>query len=197
MAFSLGAVALAALIAGPAAAAEPVELGSGHVHDDPEIDALTSAEEAEVDDALAQLSSETDIDLWVVFVGDFENPSDSDEWGIATAEQNNLGDSDYLLSVAVDGRSYTITMPNDGPLSDADRQEIGQQVEPHLADDDWAGAAIAAADAFRDTRSGGSGGGIMTVVWIVIIVAAVGVIAWVALRARRRRAAEGAPARQG
>ena len=100
-------VTLTALLAGSVSAAsatDPVTLGSSHVLDDAGV--LTAAEVDAAESRLAQLSDETDVDLWVVFVDEFTNPSSAADWANETATANNLGPNQYLLAVAVTGRAY-------------------------------------------------------------------------------------------
>ena len=97
----LTAVAVSA--GGVAWATDPVQLGSGRVLDD--VDVLTSSEEAQAEQRIAELRSETGLDMWVVYVDEFTNPSDAENWANTTADANNLGPSQYLLAIATEGRS--------------------------------------------------------------------------------------------
>src|SRR3954469_19466514 len=89
---ALGAVITAALVIGSAGAASaaisraisgaasvpatnPVTLGAGYVLDD--VDALSDSEEAQAQTRLEQLKTDSGLDLWVVFVDGFTDPSDS------------------------------------------------------------------------------------------------------------------------
>ena len=101
-------VTLTALLAGSVSAAsatDPVTLGSSHVVDDAGV--LSAAETQDAENRLTQLSDETDVDLWVVFVDDFTNPSDAGDWAQQTATANGLGPNQYLLAVAVAGTPST------------------------------------------------------------------------------------------
>ncbi len=183
-------------LAAPALAADPVTLGAGYVLDD--VDVLTSSEETQVDGELTQFASDTGLNLWVVYVDTFENPSSSEEWANQVALDNGLGPTQYLLAVATDSRQYYLSGDSSGPVSPEQLATIEQQrVQPALADGDMAGAAVAAAAGLEDAAGGGSGaaaasgsgGGFGTILVIVSIVALVGVVVYFLLRRRRRRSA--------
>ncbi|MBN9189339.1 MAG: TPM domain-containing protein, partial [Microbacterium sp.] len=68
--------ALAAVFSGAAMAAsatDPVTLGSAHVVD--EAGVLSSSQLAAAEQRTQKLSDDTDVDLWVVYVPTFTNPS--------------------------------------------------------------------------------------------------------------------------
>lgn len=190
-------------LASPALAADPVTLDSDYVLD--EVDALGSAEEDAVDADLTQFKADTGLDLWVVYVDSFENPSSAEEWANDVALDNGLGPSQYLLAVATESRQYYLSGDSAGPVSAEQLTAIEQQrVQPALADGDLAGAATAAAAGLQDaagggtggTTSNGSGGGFGTILVVVCVVAIIGVIVYFIVRRRRRRVqtSAGAPA---
>src|SRR5690349_10091606 len=86
-----------------ASAADPVTLGSGRVLDDAAV--LSSADESAIQARSEELSSSSNVDLWVVFVDEFTDPSDAGKWANDTAALNNLGPNQYLLAVSVGGRA--------------------------------------------------------------------------------------------
>ena len=104
-----------ATIGGGAWATDPVELGAGYVVDQAGV--LSSGESADAEARLEQLKSETGLDLYVAYVDDFSNPDDNADWANTTAELNDLGVSQYLLAVAVDGRSYYLSADSEGPIT--------------------------------------------------------------------------------
>ena len=71
--------------AAAASATDPVDLGQGYVLDD--VGVLSGGEEAEAQTRLEQLASDTDLDLWVVYVDEFTNPSNSEEGEHSRAER--------------------------------------------------------------------------------------------------------------
>ncbi|RZI95934.1 MAG: TPM domain-containing protein, partial [Microbacterium sp.] len=181
-----------------ASAAEPVALGSGRVVDDAAV--LSSAEESAIQTRSEELSSSSNVDLWVVFVDEFTDPADAETWANDTARLNNLGPNQYLLAVSVGGRAFYLSGDSEGPVSEDQLIAIEQQrVGPELGDGDWAGAALAAADGLADATGGGtggtdaqSGGGIGGFLFIGLLIVVVGVIVWLVIRARRKGGASGA-----
>ena len=88
--------------AGAASATEPVQLAEGYVLDD--VDALSASQESQAQSRLEQLKTGTGIDLWVVYVDEFTDPTSAQQWADETAALNNLGTTQYLLAVATEGR---------------------------------------------------------------------------------------------
>ncbi|WP_243227080.1 TPM domain-containing protein [Microbacterium sp. CIAB417] len=206
----VAALAAVFLVAAPAAATPPVELGASYVNDQAGV--LGDAERAQVEDRLERLAETDNLNLWVVYVDRFSNPSDAEDWATRTAEQGGLGPNQYLLAIAVDARQYWISSDTSGPLSESQITAVDQDwVYPALRNGDWAGAAIAAADGMSAARSGaggggdsggggvpgsgssgsgsGSGGAVGIVIIVVSVLALVAVGAYFVIRAARRRAA--------
>lgn len=187
---------LTLLLGGAATAASaesPVELDDAYVYDGSDV--LTSSEEAAADERLAQLASDTDLSLWVVYVDDFENPSDAIGWADQTAQLNGLGSTQYLLAIATEGRQLYISSAADGPVSDDRLAAIEQDLFDALADSDWASAVDVAADGFEGDAQGGANAW----PWIIGLVVIAGIVIVVVLLSRRRSPAEkagagGAPA---
>ncbi len=196
------AVVAATAIGGTAAlATPPVTLGSGYVLDD--ADVLSPSEESEAQSRLEQLKSDTGLDLWVVYVDQFTDPSDRVDWANQTAEDNGLGTTQYLLAISTEGRQYYLSGDSAGPLTGDQLDAIEQQrIQPALAQDDWLGAVDAAADGMTDAHGGGSGaaasgGGSSWLTWILVIaVVAIGIVLLVMFLRRRRKpgAVAGGPA---
>ncbi|WP_139417576.1 TPM domain-containing protein [Agromyces laixinhei] len=167
--------------AGLAWAEDPVTFTSSPVVDS------VGALGADTDGVVAALESAADRSgrqLFVTYVSTFTNPASATEWADETAVANNMGSDDYLLAVAVDGGAYHLSAAGDASLSDGELDRIAQRViEPKLRDGDWAGAAIAGADAIAGD-SGGSGWGF---VWFIVIAAAVVVVIAVVLARRKKK----------
>ncbi|GAA4778613.1 TPM domain-containing protein [Microbacterium gilvum] len=173
---------LTILIGGTATAAlaeTPVALGSSRVYDGSDV--LTDSEEQAADARLRELSTEEGVDLWVVYVDDFESPSDPLAWADETANRNSLGDGQYLLAIATDGRALALSYPPSGSVGEARVSEIEAAVGAALADDDWAAAVDVAADSFISRGGGGAWP------WIIGLVVVAGVVIVVVLLSRRRR----------
>lgn len=196
----LGGVLLAlGLVVGTAtmaSAQDPVDLGSGHVVDQAGV--LDAGQTSTVENAAKKLYSDHRVDLYVVYVDRFTNPTDAADWANQTAANNNLGPSDYLLAVATDGRAYYLSGDSAGPVTDDQLDQIERNdIEPKLKAGDWSGAAVAAADGLGDAV-GGSAGGSGVVWFIVIAVVVIGLIVFFVLRrrsaAKKARSAPGGPA---
>ncbi|MDD7962236.1 TPM domain-containing protein [Microbacterium thalli] len=199
-ALTLSIVASLALVVGGSAAAvatEPVDLGAGRVVDGAGV--LSAGEERALDERLTALSGEAGVDLWVVYVDAFSNPSDAADWANAVADRGGLGVNQYVLAVATEQRNFYLSGDTAGPI-DADtlgRIET-QNILPELQAGDWSGAAFAAAGAMADAVGGGSpsqpgaaGGGFSGLTIVLGLVAVGAVIAVIVVVMRRRRAGAG------
>ncbi|WP_173921981.1 TPM domain-containing protein [Agromyces sp. Marseille-P2726] len=192
------AVAAGALLAlsapGAAWAEDPVDFGSSPIVDT--VGALGD-QAAEVEAAIDRAADSSGRQLFVAYVDEFTNPEAPDAWANDTAIANSMGTEDYLLAVAVDGRVYYLSADGSASLTDAELNRISTQViEPRLRDEDWAGAAIAAADALAGDSAGGGSGFGWGWVWFLVIAAVVIVIIAIVL-ARRRRKGGGAGTPEG
>lgn len=198
-AISIWAFCTAVLLGAGATAAiadDPVQLGAGRVTDSAGV--LSSGEVASVTDAIDSLASDRNVDLWVVYVPTFTNPSDAESWATQTAKDNNLGPNQYLLAIATDDRAYYLSGDSSGPVSGDQLTEIEQQlILPQLRADDWAGAGAAAAQGLGTAAGGGSIGSSGSgsgdsgawVVLILILAVAAGALILFFLARRRRKAA--------
>ncbi|PZU47839.1 MAG: hypothetical protein DI566_04540 [Microbacterium sp.] len=197
----LAATAVAAIVLGifsggaAAFATSPVTLGGSRVLD--VSDVLSDAEESSIGDHLARVSATSGVDLWVVYVPEFTDPSDPEDWANTTATDNGLGVEQYVLAISTDGRQYYLSGDSAGPVSPAQLGAIEQdRIKPALASGDWAGAATAAADGLADAVSGGSGGSsgsgggvsVGTIVMLLLFLVVAVLFVWMLVRSRRRRA---------
>ncbi|GAA4902376.1 TPM domain-containing protein [Streptomyces coeruleoprunus] len=190
---------------GPAApgarADEPVPLArQGQITD--RVGAL-GVREGEVARALDRLYDDHRVQLFVVYVRDFSGRGAQD-WADATASRNGLGADDVLLAVATRDRQYAYSADPRSRLSQADLDDVARTaIEPALKADDWAGAAIGAADGCGAVLAGrpvpvpditpgapdpGDGGspGADLILPIVLVAGAVAVAAYAYLKRRRR-----------
>ncbi|MGU3645551.1 TPM domain-containing protein [Microbacterium sp. C23T] len=193
---SAAVVVVTAIGGGAALATPPVTLGSSAEYVLDESGVLSSGQRSEAQSRLEQLKSDTGLDLWVVYVDEFTDPANAADWANQTADDNNLGVSQYLLAVATQGRAYYLSGDPGGPVSDEQLATIEQQqIQPALAQDDWLGAVDAAADGLTNavggsgapaTDSGGSG----WLTWLlVIVVVGVGIVLLVMFLRRRKKGA--------
>ncbi|WP_136023748.1 TPM domain-containing protein [Microbacterium sp. K27] len=184
-ALTLAAVA-GAFTASAASATDPLTLDAGYVTDQAGV--LSADEEATVEARLQELTDNSNADLFVVLVDDFTNPSDNVQWADTVAQDNNLGTEQYLLAIAVDGRSYYISAAPDGPVSFGQLDSIEDKMVPFASDGDWVGAITLAADEIQ----GDGGVGALRIGLIVVAIVVVALLVWlvVALVRRARRRAE-------
>ncbi|WP_443334429.1 TPM domain-containing protein [Streptomyces sp. MMBL 11-1] len=190
--------------AATARADDPVELSrEGQVTD--RVGALGDRA-GQVEDALDRLYDDERLQLFVVYVRDFSGRS-GQTWSDETADRNGLGQDDVLLSVATHDRQYAYSVDAGSPLTDEQLREVaGTAIEPALRENDWAGAAIGAADGYGSVLAGrpvtapaitpgpadpgtdGSGStGARDIILPVVVVAGVGAVGAYAYARRRRR----------
>jgi hypothetical protein len=146
----LAVAALALLSPAAAFADDPVALHGADVVDQADV---LGSKTADVQAALDKLASNTNLQLFVVYVDSFDNPSDPKQWADATAIDSGLGVNDALLAISVDDKVYRWSVDAAFPLSDSQLASIGTKVEDALHDDDWAGGAITAAQEFEASQA--------------------------------------------
>lgn len=188
----LGALGIS-LIAGPAVAAPsappaasvpltaPVSLGSDFVTDDAGV--LSATETKELNERLDQLSSAQNIQLFVVFVDDFTNPDNSQEWTSQVAVDNGLGQQQYLLAVATQSRQYYLSADKAGPIPLSRVEQISHSLVNDLRAKHWASAVHTAADGFSGSGAPDIGGILLIVLCTLAVIGAI-----IALVVMRRRA---------
>lgn len=189
---ALLAILLTGLLVAPCAAAEPPLRLATQLTDHAGV--LSAPQRANVERALDQLYDTKRIQLWVVFVDDFSGQNQSG-WAQSTIQLSDLGDDDALLAVATNARSYAFQVPSTVPGGNARADDIRRNsVEPALRRDDWAGAAIAAANGLKaNPPAAAAGAGIswpalLIALGVVLVLA--GLLWWWSRRrrAKRRRA---------
>jgi uncharacterized membrane protein YgcG len=109
---------------------------------------------SEVDAALDELQRREGAQLWVVYVDSFSG-APAQDWADETALESDLGLNDALLAVATGDRAYAYSVDQQFPLSDDELAEVMTvAVEPALAENDWAGAAVGAAQGMGQALRG-------------------------------------------
>jgi hypothetical protein len=142
-------------------------------------------DESAVEEAVADLQAEEQVQLFVVYVDSFDGV-DPDAWVEETAELSGFGGNDVLFAVAVEDRLYNFYVAQDFPLSNEEIQQlIASDVEPELTAGDFDGAAVAFAEGLGSGGGDGGGGGLGTVA-VVGGIAAVAGGAYLVTRSRRR-----------
>jgi uncharacterized membrane protein YgcG len=187
-------------------AEEPVDLET-QITD--QVDALGDRR-PEVEAALAELDADHQLQLFVVYVDTFSGMN-AEDWAAETANRNSMGINDAVLAVATGEREFGVSFDPNYPLSDEQLNEVvTTAIEPPLRQNDWAGAAIGAAEGYAAALEGRpvpepevtpgepnpSAGGIP---WLPIIaVAGVGAVgAYAFVRSRRRRKVISTPGQPG
>ncbi|KJY33060.1 fibrillarin [Streptomyces katrae] len=138
--------------AAPGARAEdPVTLEQGQITD--RVGAL-GERRAAVGAALERLYSKRRIQLFVTYVHDFSGRSPQ-SWADATAQKNGFGPDDLLLAVATGARQYAYSADVDSGFTEAQLTDVARTaIEPALRQNDWAGAAIGAANGYDAVLGG-------------------------------------------
>ncbi|MGO1769190.1 MAG: TPM domain-containing protein [Microbacterium sp.] len=114
-------------------------------------DVLTPEEEASLEQQLSDLASTDGVpELYVMFIDEFTDPANGPNWVDQAAEDEFLGQDQYLLAIATEQRGMAMSYGNDGPLS-ANRVDAimdGLATE-HLSNDEWAAAVELAIEEFE------------------------------------------------
>ncbi|OUE23204.1 hypothetical protein BFL36_08020 [Clavibacter michiganensis] len=140
-----------ALVPQMAQATEPVQFGGASILDP--VDAVTPAQEQQIQQAIDQLQQQTGVTLHVAYVDTFTGAADAKAWGRETKQANGFGSSDALLAVAVEGREYAFPA---GQVSGDQQSFETSVIVPQLRADDWSGAAVAAAQGMESVARTGS-----------------------------------------
>ena len=159
---------------------------------------LSDGDVAAIQTSFDELSAEDNVNLFVVYVDTFTNPDAAQSWAADTAAASDLGANDILLAVATGGRAYAVNVPENFALSSSQLTSIAENdIRPQLAKDDWAGAAIAAADGYRKAL-GSSSSGWWWAAGGIVVIGGGGYLLY--RRSRRRKAsaeAQSGPAQSG
>ncbi len=181
------ALLAAFLVLAPATASHataPFQLqGGAYVVD--QADALTSAQQSQVEQAVQDLYDKTKTQLYVVYVPTFSDPSDHTAWGDAFRQQNQIDSDSIVLAVAVDDRIADVHQTNETDLTSSDVESAYQDdAVPQLRDGNWAAAATAFADGLAQTQDPPN----LTALWVVLLVVVVAIVVVVlVVRARNKR----------
>ncbi|MDG4667547.1 TPM domain-containing protein [Mycobacterium sp. 236(2023)] len=185
------AVLTVGLLCAPGATAEPPFRVPDYVTDRAQV--LTPEQLIQVEDALTQLYDGQRVRLWVVYVDAFGQSAAG--WARTTMQLSDFGDRDALLAIATQERAYAFQVHSSVMSQSAAAALQTDVIEPALRNDDFAGAAVAAADGIRSAPSGSSSGGGMSWLALLILLGLLGVAVvvlwlWARRRRRQRRAAE-------
>ncbi|GAY17161.1 TPM domain-containing protein [Mycobacterium sp. shizuoka-1] len=194
----LVAILTAATLVAPGAAAEPPFRLPDYVTDNAGV--LGDGQLADVQRAVDTLYRDRHIRLWVVYVDSFA-PKTAVGWSEETRLISDLGDQDAILAIATQQRSYAFRVPSAavGGASTAVDDLRRDKIEPALHNNDWAGAAIAAATGLDGVGGGGSGGFPLVTLLVIVAVIALAIallLLWSRRRRRQRHEAEVAAAKR-
>lgn len=201
----LAAILAIGTLVAPTAAAEPPFRLPDYVTDNAGV--LSDRQLSDVQKAVDQLYADRRVRLWVVFVDSFA-PQGAVGWAQQTQTISDLGSEDAILAVATGQRSYAfLVSPAAAGGSSTKIDDIRRdRIEPALRNDDWAGAATAAANGLANlSRSGGGGTGAtsgpVSVVPLLVlagggVVAIGGLMLWSKRRRRKREEADITAAKQ-
>ncbi|MEV7679588.1 TPM domain-containing protein [Streptomyces sp. NPDC088341] len=169
-----------------------------------------------VSHSLDRLYTDNRVQLFVAYVRDFSGHSPQ-SWADSTAVRNGLGRDDILLAVATHDRQYAYSVDAGSPLTGSQLADVARTaVEPALRQNDWAGAAIGAANGYDAVLAGrpvptpaitpgepdpggrAANGGAATnlVLPVAVVLAALALAAYIYGK-RKRRAAAHTSARDG
>ncbi|MCZ8378497.1 TPM domain-containing protein [Mycobacterium sp. CPCC 205372] len=182
------AVLTVGVLIAPNAAAEPPFRVPDYVTDN--AGALDRTQRAEVQAAVDRLYDTRGTRLWVVYVDRFGQ--DPVAWADTATELSDFGDHDALLAIAVVERSYAFRVPTAViGQSEADRLQRNE-IEPMLRRQDWAGAAITAAQGLDVAPPQPLHVSPLAIAVVLVLIVAIGLVLWWWQRRRRRkrRAAE-------
>jgi TLP18.3/Psb32/MOLO-1 phosphatase superfamily protein len=162
----------------PAQAEDPIDV-TGQITD--RADAI-GPDQARVQKALDRFFDRTGLQLFVVYVHTFGDRT-GEQWAAETLKRSGLGQGDVLLVVATKDRAYGYDTDNRTFTSD-DLQSVDRtRILPALRNDDFAGAAIAAADGYGDiAEDAGLPWGVIVLGCVVVL----GAGAFIVHRSRRR-----------
>lgn len=157
-------------------------------------DVVSAADRAQAESTLAKLRSETGIDLFFVMIPQYTDPSVMEDWTTATAQGNGFRADQYLISVATEGRTYTMYRPDDGRMTTSERDDILSAMRPDLSNSDFSHAVVAGADKAYDIyvlapQRAAQG---WMVFGIIVVIAIIAIVVVLLVRRARKRAAENA-----
>jgi hypothetical protein len=142
-----------ALVPTMAQATTPVDFGGASILD--RVDAVTPAQEQQIQQAIDQLQQQTGVTLHVAYVDTFTGEASKEAWGQATKDANGFGSNDAILAVAVSGRQFVVGVPDSVSVAQRNQLENGV-VKPRLEDGDWSGAAVDAAQGLQSISQSGT-----------------------------------------
>ncbi len=189
------AILTAAVLLAPTAGSTPPFRLPGYVTD--QAQALSDSGLTNVEQAVDKLYTDRRVRLWVVYVDSFSG-LDAETWAERTGRTSDLDAHDAILAVATRDRSHAFLVPTDFVSDSASNDIRRNAIEPRLRANDWAGAAVAAAEGLNTASAPGPGISPLAVLVVVAVLVILVLLLWLWTRRRRRkrREAEFAAARR-
>jgi uncharacterized membrane protein YgcG/predicted nucleic acid-binding Zn-ribbon protein len=186
--FSLVLAILAAgVLLAPAAGSTPPFRLPGYVTDQAKV--LSGSQRNDVEQAVDKLYNDRRVRLWVVYVDSFDSLA-AVSWAERTRQTSDLDSDDAILAIATRDRSYAFLVPTD-IISDSASNDIRRNaIGPKLGSNDWAGAAVAAADGLNTATAPGPGISVVSLLIALAIVVILVLLLWLWTRRRRRKRRE-------
>ncbi len=168
------------------AGAQPASRLTDHITDSTGV--LTDSGRAAVSSAIDRLSNDRHIQLWVVYVDNF-NRFKPENWAGQTRSATGMGDHDAVLAIATNTKLYTFTGPPKAQGITADElNNISRKIESAITAKDWSGAAVAAADGLNASASAPRPAWLPIAIGVAVAVVVL-LVLFLFFRARRRRRA--------
>ncbi|MDN6202808.1 MAG: TPM domain-containing protein, partial [Micrococcaceae bacterium] len=107
---------------------------------------VLGSEASRVDQAVTQLQDSEGLNLYVIYVDEFSDPSDMDAWVQDVARKKGLGTTDSVLAIATDARQLRLKSSDNGEIAAHDADIVTEYITPDLRSntltaDDWASAS--------------------------------------------------------
>lgn len=180
-----------AFLSTSAQAADPMQITGTTVYDSTK----SLGDTATLKSKISALSKKHNVDLHVVVIDKFENPSGSQAWTKALATKNNWGSADVVLVIATESRQAYFLAGSTKTLSSDQQTKVYQNyIKPKLQNSDYSGAALAAVEGI-EAQKGGSSSGVVTGVLGVGAAATVGAGGYAMYRRRKNKNAQQQPQR--
>ena len=148
---SLLAAAIALIVLPATVLAQVIPRLGGPVTD---LTGVLAGGESEIESAILRIRDADGVDVWVLFVDTNEGLT-AEEFARRTFEANSLGGNDALFVVALTDRTDFVWTEDADITSDEINRATAAIAEPHLRDGDYAGAAIAVAEALGEAKRPG------------------------------------------
>ena len=153
---------------------------------------MTSSDRSAAEATLEKLRSEAGIDLFFVLVPYYTSPESPEDWTTATGEGNGFQADQYLISVATEGRNYTMFRNDRARMTVSERDEILSAMRPDLSNSNFSHAVVAGADKAYDIyvlapQRAAQG---WMIFGVVVVLAVLALVIVLLVRRARKRAAE-------